>query len=71
MLVEVKVKVARNIDDKVRKRSEVYILENCQLFAEAEYKVTAELTEEVNSHLVEDFEIQSIKVSQLKEVYTQ
>jgi len=71
MLIEVKVKVVRVIDEKTRKKSENYLVENCELFVEAENKVMSELVEEKKSHLLEDFEIQSLKISQIKEVYTQ
>ena len=71
MLVEVKVKVSRIINEKTRKRNETYLVDNCQLFTEAEYYVTSELTEEQQSNLIVDFDIQSLKVSSIKEVYTQ
>lgn len=70
MLIEVKVKVARIIDNKTRKRTETYILDK-ELFSEAEYKVTEELTEEQDSNFIEGFEIQSLRVSPIKEVCTQ
>ena len=70
MLIEVKVKVSRIIDNKTRKRTETYILDK-ELFAEAEYKVTEELTEEQDSNLLENFEIQSLRISPIKEVCTQ
>ena len=70
MLIEVKAKVARIIDNKTRKRTETYILDK-EMFAEAEYKVTEELTEEQDSNFIEGFEIQSLKVSPIKEVCTQ
>ena len=38
MLVEVKVKVARVIDSKTRKRTETFLLDK-EFFAEAEYTV--------------------------------
>lgn len=70
MLIEVKAKVARIIEDKIRKKTETYILDK-SFFSEAEYAVTAQLTEEQGSHLVENFELQSIKLSSIKEVFTQ
>lgn len=70
MLIEVKVKVARVIDSKTRKRTENYILDK-DFFSEAEYGVTAYLNEEVNASTVESFEIQSMKISQIKEVESQ
>ena len=70
MLIEVKVKVARIIDGKTRKRTETYLADK-ELFAEAEYKVTEILAQEQSEALVEGFEIQSLKISQIKEVATQ
>ncbi len=67
MLIEVKVKVARVIDSKTRKRTENYIL-NKEFFSEAEYVVTAHLNEEITLGSVESFEIQSLKISQIKEI---
>lgn len=70
MLIEAKVKVSRIIDNRTRKRTETYILDK-QFFSEAEYKVTEELTEEQNSNFIENFEIQSLRISPIKEVCTQ
>lgn len=70
MLIEAKVKVSRIIDNRSRKRTETYILDK-QFFSEAEYKVTEELTEEQNSNFIENFEIQSLRISPIKEVCTQ
>lgn len=70
MIVEVKAKVARIINGKTRKKTETFIKENCTLFTEAEYAVTELLTEEQNSKLVDNFEIQSLRISPIKEVYT-
>ena len=70
MLVEVKVKVARVIDGKIRKRTETFIVDK-ELFAEAEYKVTAILSEDLEAGLVEGFEIQSLRISPVKEVCDQ
>ena len=70
MLVEVKVKVARIIDGKTRKRSETYLMDR-ELFAEAEYKVTEVLSQEQSEGFVEDFEIQSLRISPIREVATQ
>lgn len=70
MRIEVKVKVARVIDSKTRRRTENYILDK-DFFSEAEYVVTAHLNEEVNTGTVESFEIQSMKISQIKEVESQ
>ena len=70
MLIEVKAKVVRVIDKKTRKRTETFIIDK-EFFSEAEYAVTQELSEEQNSHLVENFEVLSLKVSPIKEVCTQ
>jgi len=70
MLIEVKVKTVRTIDSKTRKKTETYILDK-EVFAEAEYKVTAELTEEQESNLLDNFEIQSLKIASVREVCTQ
>ena len=71
MLIEVKVKVARVIDGKTRKRTETYIVDDCQLFVEAEHQVTAALVGEQNDGIVEEFEIQSLRLSPIKEVCTE
>jgi len=70
MLIEVKVKVARVIDGKTRKRTETLLL-NRELFAEAEYDVMAKLAQEQTDGSVEDFSIQSLRISPLKEVANQ
>jgi hypothetical protein len=67
MLIEVKVKVARIIDGKTRKRAETYIVDK-ELFSEAEYMVMSRLTQEQTEGTVESFEIQGLKISQIKEV---
>lgn len=64
MLIEVKVKVTRLIGDKKRKRLETYIL-NKEFFSEAEYAVTAYLAD------VEEHEIQSLRLSPIKEIANQ
>ncbi len=70
MLIEVKAKVARIIDGKTRKRQETFLIDK-ELFAEAEYAVTANLSNDQEQGEVEDFEIQSLKMSQIREVATQ
>ena len=70
MLIEVKVKVARIIDGKTRKRSETYVVDR-ELFSEAEYQVTAVLIQEQTDGFVDNFEIQSLRISPIKEVVTQ
>ncbi len=71
MLIEVKVKVARVIDSKTRKRTETYIKDDCELFVEAEQAVMQKLTEEQEGGLIDEFEIQSLKISPIKEVCDQ
>lgn len=71
MLVEVKAKVARIIDSKTRKRVETYVFSNCDLFVEAEQKVMETLAAEQSSHLIESFQIQSLRISPIMEVCVQ
>jgi len=71
MLIEVKVKVARVIDGKVRKRTETYVVDNCELFVNAEHVVMSVLSEEQSSGTVDNFEIQCLKISPIKEVCTE
>lgn len=70
MLIEVKVKVARIIDGKARKRTETFVIDK-EVFAEAELAVIAALSEEQNDGYVDAFEIQSLRISPIKEVCTQ
>ena len=70
MLIEVKVKVGRIIDGKVRKRTEVYVIDK-EFFSEAEYAVMQSLSTEVDEGLVDAFDIQSLKQSALKEICEQ
>ena len=67
MLIEAKVKVARNVDSKIRKRTETYLMDR-EFFSEAEYAISSEMAEEQASHLVESFEIQSLRVSPVREI---
>lgn len=69
MLVEVKVKVARIIDAKTRKRTETFIVPDCELFVNAEHAVMSSLTNDSNT--VEEYQIQSLKLSQIKEIADQ
>ena len=71
MLIEVKVKVARVIDGKPRKRTETYVVDNCELFVNAEHEVMTVLSEEQTAGTVESFEIQCLKISPIKEVCTE
>ena len=70
MLVEVKVKVARIIDGKTRKRTETYLMDK-ELFSEAEYGVMSSLSQEVEVGTVDSFEIQSLRISPIKEICDQ
>ena len=70
MLIEVKVKVARVIDSKTRKRTETFLLDR-ELFTQAEYAVMTGLSQEMELGTVENFEIQSLRVSPIKEVAEQ
>ena len=70
MLIEVKVKVARIVDEKVRRKTETYLIDR-EFFSEAEYAVTALMQEEEASHLIESSEIQSLRVSPVREICTQ
>lgn len=71
MLIELKVKTKRtDSTGKTRKKTETYLI-NKDFFAEAEYAITEMLTAETNSHLLDEFEILSLKISQLKEIATQ
>ena len=71
MLVEIKVKVARIVDGKTRQRTETYLKPDCELFVEAEHAVLSNLTFDQEQGLVEDFEIQSLRISPIKEVCTE
>lgn len=70
MLVEVKAKVARVIDAKTRKRTETFLMD-AELFTNVEYRVMSLLSQEQTEGTVEDFEVQSLRVSPIKEICTQ
>lgn len=70
MLTEVKVRVSRVIDSKTRKRTETYLTE-ADVFAQAEIAVMTLLEQQTEEGLVEDFEIQSLRISPIKEICTQ
>ena len=67
MLIEVKVKVARVIDGKTRKKSETYVIDE-EFFASAEYAVSHILDAEQMAGEVENFDIVSLKQSAIKEI---
>ena len=71
MLIEAKVKVSRIIDSKTRKRTETYLVPDCELFVNAEHIVMHHLSEEQESGLIENYEIQSLRISPIKEVCDQ
>lgn len=70
MLIEVKAKVSRVIDSKTRKRTETFLVDR-ELFSEAEYAVMSGLTQEMELGTVEGFEIQSLRISPVREVAEQ
>ena len=67
MLIEVKVKVARIVDGKTKKRTETFLVDK-EVFASAEYDVMASLTQEQEVGTVSSYEIQSLRMSPIKEV---
>ena len=71
MLVEVKAKVSRIIDAKTRKRTETYVVPDCELFVHAEHRVMQYLAEEQEAGFVSCSEIISLRQSPIKEVCTQ
>lgn len=70
MLIEVKVKVARVIDGKTRKKTETYLTDK-DLFSEAEYATMSHLIQEQDAGLIETYEIVSLRQSAIKEVCDQ
>ena len=70
MLIEVKAKVAWIVDDKVKRKQETFILDK-EVFAEAEYVVMSLLEGYRREGTVDNFEIQGLKLSIVKEVITQ
>ena len=71
MLIEVKAKVSRIIDAKTRKRTETFLIPDCELFVNAEHQVMQSLAQEQQSGVVEEFEIQSLRISPIREICTQ
>lgn len=67
MLIEVKAKVSRIIDSKLRKRTETYLIDK-ELYAEAEYAVMSSLTNEQELGTVDSSEIISLRQSPIKEI---
>ena len=71
MLVEVKAKVARIIDGKIRKRVETFLVPDCDVFSSAEYIVLNALVNEQEEGTVDSSEILSLRQSPIKEVCDQ
>lgn len=70
MLIEIKAKVTRLINNKKRKFLETYLIEK-EFFAEAEYAVTDLLSSQINEGSIKAFDILSLHLSPIKEVATQ
>lgn len=70
MLIEVKTKVTRIEGKKTKKETVTFILDK-EFFSEAEYAVTKLLGEEKTGKSVSDYEIQSLRISPIKELATQ
>ena len=64
MLIEIKVKTTRKDGHRTKKKLETYLIKE-EFFANAEYEITKELQG------MESFEIQSMKISSIKEIDTQ
>lgn len=71
MLVEVKAKVARIIDGKIRKRVETFLVPDCDVFSSAEYIVLNALVNEQEEGTVDSSEILSLRQSPIREVCDQ
>lgn len=69
MLIEVKAKVKAIINNKTKVRTDTFLV-NKEFFAEAEYKITEMFEENITAGVVDSFDILSLKVSPIKEVYT-
>lgn len=70
MLVETKVKSEMIVDNKVRKVTETFILDTT-FFSTAEYSVTEMLEKEKKAGTLKDYEIQSLRISPIKEIANQ
>lgn len=64
MLIEIKIKTKRTVDNKVRKRLETYLMDK-DFFSQAEYDITAHLEEDGS---ITGYEIQSLRLSPIKEI---
>ena len=70
MLVEVKVKSELIVDAKSRKINETFIMDT-EFFSNAEYYITEILEKEKEAGTLENYEIQSIRISPIKEIANQ
>lgn len=70
MLTEVKAKVIRLINGKNKTKSELYLTE-AEVFAEAEVAVMTLLENQQEEGTVSDYQIQSLRISPIKEICTQ
>lgn len=70
MLIEVKARVTRIEGKKSKKEIVTFILDK-EFFSEAEYTVTKLLGEEKAGKVISDYEIQSLRISPIKELATQ
>lgn len=68
MLIEVRAKVAYLEEDKVKKRTETFLVNNCELFVNAEHTVMEYLSELTQA---QSYEIQSMRISSIKELCPQ
>lgn len=66
MLIEVKVKTERTVNDKTRKKVETYIIDK-EFYSEAEYAVSQRLV----ADNVDSYEILSLRRSPIKEIVPQ
>ena len=69
MLIEVKAKVKVIDGNKTKSRTDTFIVDK-EFFSEAEYRVTELMNENIEADTVESFEIQSLRIAPIKEVFT-
>lgn len=72
MLIEVKIKITKKVDNKYRKSVETYLLDT-EFFSQAEYALTHLLEADMEAHggPIYDFYITSMKCSSIKEIADQ
>lgn len=72
MLIEVKIKITKKVDNKYRKSVETYLLDE-EFFSHAEYALTHLLDADMEAHggPIYDFYITSMKCSSIKEIADQ